>query len=104
MLGEYVLHAAVNPMVYITNGEIESIEAGEGITFEAHVESGIPAFSYEWFVKEEADPAWEAVGEDNPILDWNPSGGDAGTYDIRCTVTDSQDRTGEVIWQGFVVR
>jgi hypothetical protein len=103
MLGEYVLHAAINPMVYITNGEVESIGAGEGITFEAHVVSGAPDYSFEWFIKEEADPDWEAVGEDGPILDWNPSGGDTGIYDVRCKVTDSQARSGEVIWQGFVV-
>jgi hypothetical protein len=104
MLGNYVLHAAMNPMVYITNGEVESIAAGEGITFEAHIQSGSPDYSYEWFIKRESDPDWEAVGEDSPILDWNPSGGETGTYDIRCKVTDSQSLTGEVIWEGFVIR
>ncbi len=104
MLGEYVLHAAINPMVYITNGEIESIEAGEDATFEAHVVSGSPGYSYEWFIREEADSDWEAVGEDSPIWTFNPSDSDAGTYDVRCRVTDSQTRTDEVIWQGFVIR
>ena len=91
-------------MVYITNGEIESIEAGEDATFEAHVVSGTPGYSYEWFIREEADADWEAVGEDSPLWTFNPSDSDAGTYDVRCRVTDSQTRTDEVIWQGFVIR
>ena len=40
MLADYVLHAAVNPMVYITNGEVEEITADESVTFEAHVTGG----------------------------------------------------------------
>ncbi|MDX1779405.1 MAG: thrombospondin type 3 repeat-containing protein, partial [Thermodesulfobacteriota bacterium] len=34
---------------------------------------------------------------------WNPVSGEAEIYAIRCVVTDSQDHTGEGIWEGFIV-
>ena len=40
MLARHVLNAAVNPMVYITNGELEGIAEGDSVTFEAHVTGG----------------------------------------------------------------
>jgi hypothetical protein len=103
MLADYVLQAAVDPMVYITNGNVRGIGLGENVTFEAHVVSGTPAFSYEWSIKEENDPGWSTIGGDNPSYAWTPGSGEEGTYDIKCVVTDSQPRSGEVIWEDFAV-
>jgi hypothetical protein len=104
MLARHVLNAAVNPMVYITNGEVEGILEGENVTFEAHVTGGgVPPFTYEWAVKREGTSNWKTIGGDASSWTWTPSLLDAGTHDIRCSVTDSQARAGEVTWEGFVV-
>ncbi len=103
MLASYVIDAIVKPMVYLTNGEIASIEEGESVTFVSHVTGGKPAYSYQWFIKEGSDPGWTAVGGNSASWLWNTGSGDAGTYAIRCVVTESQSVTGEVIWEGFVV-
>ena len=104
MLARHVLNAAVNPMVYLTNGELEGVPAGENVTFEAHVTGGgLPAYSYEWSIKEEGDASWSTVGGDSSTWNWNPASGETGMYDILCRVTDAQGHTGEVIWKGFVI-
>jgi hypothetical protein len=103
MLANHVLNAAVNPMLYIANGEIEGIAEGESVTWEAHVVSGTPAYSYEWSIKGEGDASWATIGGNNSTWTWTPVSGDEGTYDVRCRVTDSQTRTGEVTWEGFVI-
>jgi len=103
MLANHVLNAALNPMVYITNGNLRGIDLGENVTFEAHVVSGTPAYSYEWSIKEEGDPSWSTVGLNSSTWTWNPVSGDEGTYDVRCIVTDSLTHTGEVVWEGFVI-
>ena len=104
MLARHVLNAAVNPMVYITNGEVEGIVEGGSITFEAHITGGgIPTYDYEWSIKEEGETSWLTVGGNSSTWTWNPVIGDAENYVIRCMVTDSQDHTGEGIWEGFVV-
>ncbi|GAG87983.1 unnamed protein product, partial [marine sediment metagenome] len=63
LLAKHVLNAAVNPMVYITNGEVEGIKAGESVTFEAHVTGGgVSPYTCEWFVKKEGTAKWMPVG------------------------------------------
>jgi hypothetical protein len=104
MLARHVLNAAVNPMVYITNGEVEEISSEETVTFEAHVTGGgVPPYTYEWAIKKEGAPSWKKVGGDTASWIWNPGSLNAGTHDVRCSVTDAQTHTGEVIWEGFVV-
>ncbi|MCK5186504.1 MAG: hypothetical protein KAR43_05165 [Deltaproteobacteria bacterium] len=103
MLANHVLNAALNPMVYITNGNLRGIDLGESVTFEAHVVSGTPAYSHEWSIKEEGDSGWSTVGLNSSTWTWNPVSGDEGTYAIRCRVTDVQIHTGEVIWEDFIV-
>jgi hypothetical protein len=103
MLASRVINAVVKPMVYLTNGEIESIGEGESVTFASHVTGGKPAYAYQWSIKGAADPDWTAVGGNSANWQWNTGSGDAGTYAIRCVVTDSQIETGEVTWEGFVV-
>jgi hypothetical protein len=107
MLARHVLNAAVNPLVYLTNGEIEGITVGESVTFEAHVTGGgVPVYTYAWSVKEEGDGSWTPVGNATSSWTWNPGRRDEGRYDILCKVTDSQTPTpgtGEVIWEGFVI-
>jgi len=103
LLAKYVLSAAINPLVYLTNNELEGIEVGESVTFEAHVTGGEPGYAYEWSAKEEGDSDWSMVGGDISSWTWNPESGDEGTYAIRCMVTDSKGRTGEVVWEGFTV-
>ncbi len=104
LLAKHVLNAAVNPMVYITNGELEGITAGESVTFEAHVTGGgVPAYTYEWSVKKEGTTEWLSMGGNSSTWTWNPVSGDEGTYAIRCRVTDVQIHTGEVIWEDFIV-
>ncbi|MCK5256573.1 MAG: hypothetical protein KAQ81_11150 [Deltaproteobacteria bacterium] len=103
LLARHVLNAAVNPMVYITNEEIEDIEVGESVTFEAHVTGGVPEYTYEWSIKQEGTTEWLSVGGNSSIWTWNPASGDEGTYVIRCRVTDAQIHTGEVIWEGFKI-
>ena len=104
MLAKHVLNAAMNPMVYITNGELEEIKVGDGVTFEVHVTGGgVPAYTYEWSVKKEGGSSWSTVGGNSSTWMWNPVSEDEGTHAIRCMVTDSQNHTGEVVWEGFVV-
>ncbi len=91
MLANHVLNAALNPMVYITNGEQEDMEVGETITFEAHVMGGKPGYTYQWFTKKEGDTDWSAIGNDSSTWMWNPASGEEGTYAIRCMVTDIQN-------------
>jgi hypothetical protein len=104
ILARHVLNAAVNPMVYLTNGELEGINEGGSVTWEAHVTGGgVPPYTYEWSTKEAGDASWSMAGGNSSTWPWNPAGGDAGTFAIRCQVTDAQDHSGEVIWEGFVV-
>ncbi|MBW1823893.1 MAG: hypothetical protein JRI87_04905, partial [Deltaproteobacteria bacterium] len=107
MLADHVLNAAVNPMVYLTNGEMEGVEVGGSVTWEAHVTGGgVPPYTYEWAIQEEADPGWTTVGGDSSTWLWNPGKEDVGTYSVRCSVTDSRPvtpGTGEVTWEGFEV-
>ena len=102
MLARHVLDAIIKPMVYMTNGEIAGITEGGSVTFEAHVETGGTApYTYEWSTNKD-DGGWIAQGTGSS---WtlNTTGGDAGTYAVRCIVTDSLSETGEVIWEGFEV-
>jgi hypothetical protein len=102
MLAKHVLNAAVNPMVYLTNGEVETITEGESVTFEAHVTGGgVPAYTYEWSIKEEGAGSWSPVAGNSTTWTWNPVSGDAGVYAVRCEVTDSQSHSGEGSWEGF---
>jgi hypothetical protein len=73
MLAKHVLNAAVNPMVYLTNGEVETITEGESVTFEAHVTGGgVPAYTYEWSIKEEGAGSWSPVAGNSTTWTWNP--------------------------------
>jgi hypothetical protein len=103
LLAKHVLNTAVNPMVYITNGERERVAAGEGVTFKAHVVTGAPEYTYEWSIKKEGVMNWAPVAQNSPTWTWTPGTGDRGTYNIRCKVTDAKRGTGEVVWKGFEV-
>jgi len=103
LLAKHVLNAVVSPMVHITNGETETVLADESITWQANVQSGTPEYTYEWFLMEASDADWTATGTDNATWTWAPAAGTSGTYRIKCTVTDSQSKTGEVVFENFVV-
>jgi hypothetical protein len=104
LLARHVLNAAVNPLVYITSGNLRGIDLGGNVTFEAHVTGGgIPAYTYDWSIQEEGDSSWSMVGGNNATWTWTPGSGEEGTYDIRCRVTDSQAHTGEIIWEDFAI-
>lgn len=104
MLAEQVIKAITRPMVYLTNGNIESIQAGESVTFEAHlVSGGIPPYKYKWSLRRERGGVWKEVGNDTPYFTWTPQAEDIGTYSIRCQVMDKKSKSGEVIWEGFKV-
>jgi hypothetical protein len=105
MFANHVLNAAVNPMVYITNGNLRGSALGESVTFEAHVVSGtgVPVNTYEWS-KNKDDSGWSVVtGETSSTWTWIPGSGEEGVYDIKCSVTDTAARTGEVIWEDFAI-
>jgi hypothetical protein len=103
LLAKYVLNAAVNPMVYITNGEIERVKAGESVTFKAHVVTGTPDYTFTWSVKKQGAADWSTVGQNSSTWAWTPGTGDAGTYEVRCKVTGGARGTGEVTWKDFEV-
>ena len=102
LLAKHVLNAAINPMVYITNGELKSIGVGESVTFEAHVIGGKRGYTYRWSIKRE-EGYWLPVGEDSSTWTWTPKNKKGGMYFIRCKVRDAQKHSGEVTWEGFVV-
>ena len=106
MLANHVLNAAVNPMVYLTNGNLRGINLGGAVTFEAHVVGGIPPYSYEWSKNKDAT-GWSVVtGETSSTLTWIPGSGEEGVYDIKCKVNDSQTPTsakGEVVFVDFAI-
>ena len=104
MLAKHVLNAAINPQVYITNQEvIKSVTAGTSVNWEAQVVGGKPGYRYRWFVKKDGAGTWKSVGQKNATWTWTPTANDTGTYSIRCRVIDSNLRTGEVVWEGFIV-
>jgi len=103
LLAKHVINAAINPMVYVTNGEIEGIEAGENVIWEAHVVTGTPDYTYEWSIRKEGATDWSPMGGSGSTWTWTPGTEDAGTYDIRCKVTDAKGGTGEVTWKYFEV-
>ncbi len=104
LLAKHVLAAVTSPLVYITNGEIENIAAGETVTFKASLAgSNCGHYSYAWFLQEEGSSEWQTVGRNHPAWKWKTARDDAGTYSIRCRVTNAEERTGEVTWKGFVV-
>jgi hypothetical protein len=103
LLARHVLNAAINPLVYLSDGELKHIRAGESVTFQAHVVSGKPDYRYQWSSRKEGEDSWSAVGENGETWTWSTASGDEGTYVIRCRVTDANDRTGEVTWERFTV-
>jgi hypothetical protein len=103
ILAKHVLNAAVNPLVYITNGELEGVEAGEGVTWQAHVMSGTPDYSYAWSLRKEGASGWSSVGEDSSTWTWTPGTEDTGKYDVQCKVRGAKGGSGEVVWKGFEV-
>jgi hypothetical protein len=103
ILAKHVLNAAINPMIYLTNGELEGVEAGESVSWEAQVVTGTPDYTYEWSIKKEGATDWSTVGGSASTWAWTPGTEDAGTYDIRCKVTDAKGGTGEVTWKDFQV-
>jgi len=102
LLAKHVIDASLKPMVYITNGEVEGIQAGQSVTWEAHVTGGRPRYTYQWFIKKEKN-CWSSAGENSPTWTWTPRNREAGTYSIRCKVKDVRKRSGQVTWEGFVV-
>ena len=103
MLAKHVLNAVINPMVHITNNEIEKITAGQSVTWQANVVSGTPEYTYEWFTKKAGASDWTAAGDSSASWTWTPDSSEAGTYTVRCKVTDSESNSNEVTWEGFVV-
>jgi hypothetical protein len=103
LLAKHVLNAVINPMVHITNGEIESITEGQSIIWQANVQSGTPAYLYEWFIMKDGDADWTAAGDGSASWTWTPGSGDAGTYSVRCKVTDSKSKFNEVTFEKFIV-
>ncbi|MCX5902529.1 MAG: hypothetical protein NTV89_03465 [Proteobacteria bacterium] len=104
MLAKHVLNAAINPMVYITNTDVKtSVKAGESVTWEANAAGGKPGYTYQWSIQKQGTTDWQAAGQNSATWDWSPGAADAGTYSIRCTVTDTNLRAGEVTWEGFIV-
>jgi hypothetical protein len=103
VLAKHVMNAAINPMVYVTNGEREAAEAGESVTWEARVVTGTPDYRYEWSIKKEGASNWSTVGGDSSTWIWTPGTQDTGTYDVRCKVADAKGGTGEVTWKDFEV-
>jgi hypothetical protein len=103
ILAKHVLNAAINPMVYLTNDELESVEAGERVTWQAQVVTGTPDYRYEWSIKKEGATDWSTVGGSGSTWMWTPGTEDAGRYDVRCKVTDAKGCTGEVVWKEFEV-
>jgi hypothetical protein len=103
LLARHVLHAAINPLVYLSNGELKSIRAGESVTFQAHVVSGKPDYSYQWSSRKDGEDSWSAVGKNEATWTWSTLTGDEGQYAIRCQATDAKNRTGEVTWEDFTV-
>ena len=103
LLAKHVINAITKPMVYLSNGEKESITEGQNVTFEAHVVTGgTSPYSYAWSRNKDGS-GWISVGGNSPTWTWNSTSGDAGTYEVRCTVTDALSETGEVTWEEFVV-
>jgi hypothetical protein len=101
LLAKHVLNAAVKPLVYITNGEVESSKIGQSITWLATVVSGTPDYSYEWSIKKQEAADWSAAGDGSPSWTWTPA--ETGTYAIRCRTTDAKSNSAEVVWEGFSV-
>jgi hypothetical protein len=102
LLAKHVINSIVKPMVYLSNEEKESIAEGESVTFTPTVVTGGTApYTYEWATNKDG-AGWVSQGTG---FSWtfNTSGGDAGTYDVRCVATDVLSKTGEVIWVDFVV-
>ena len=73
LLAKHVLNAAVKPLVYITNGEVESSKIGQSITWLATVVSGTPDYSYEWSIKKQGAADWSAAGDGSPSWAWTPA-------------------------------
>ena len=65
------------------------------------VTGGTPPYTYEWSTNKD-DAGWVSQGTGSSWT-FNTTGGDAGTYAVRCVATDSLSETGEVIWDDFVV-
>ena len=103
LLAKHVLNAAVKPMVYITNGEVEGVETGQAVTWHGHVVTGTPDYAYEWSIKQAGDTDWSSVGENSSSWVWTPGSGETGTYNVRCQVKDAKGGNGEVVWEDFEI-
>ena len=104
MLAEHVVDAIIKPMVYLTNGEVEGMQVGQSVTWEAHVVSGgTQPYKYKWSIKKKKGDDWKHVGENSPTFTWTSGNKDVGTYSVRCKVKDTKKETGEVVWEGFTV-
>ncbi|MEI6127693.1 MAG: PKD domain-containing protein, partial [Pseudomonadota bacterium] len=104
MLAAQVLHAAVCPLVYITNGRrSNSMCAGESLTFDAHCAGGAPEYSYAWSIKKNEEERWHSTAQKSASWTWRPGKDDRGTYRVRCTVTDANGNSGEAVFENFSV-
>ncbi|MFC1591880.1 hypothetical protein ACFL43_05105 [Thermodesulfobacteriota bacterium] len=105
-LAKHVLAAAVNPMVYITNGEVTSASVGTSVTWQAHIAGGpqTETYTYAWFTRSSGSDEWQPAGNAAAAWQWTPAAEDIGTHQVRCRVTDSQGHTDEVTFEDFVVK
>ena len=51
----------------------------------------------------DGDADWTAAGDGSASWTWTPGSGDAGTYAVRCKVTDSKSKFNEVTFEKFIV-
>jgi len=104
LMARHVMNALTTPLVWIANGERSGIASGEIVTWEARIanDDGL-GYTCRWFNRKQGDSDWTEMCDQSASCTWIPVASTTATYDIRCTATDSQNRSGEATWEGFTV-